>query len=198
MHAAGELALDQGQERPAEDQDRQLVQATLSGDLTAFDTLVDRHWSKVASVAGRFLNDPDDVEDAAQEAFVQAYRHLGSFRGQASVRTWLIRIVANVCRSRRRSFWRRRVELTEEPAGPGDPSLDSHTLLEAALSAHHVGEAVHRLPERLRLPLVLYFYEELSGTEIATALGWNESTVWTRIYAAYRELRKQLGSAQDG
>src|SRR5689334_9834784 len=115
VHAVGELALDPGQERPTDDQDRQLVLATLAGDHTAFDRLVQRHWSRVASVAGRFLDDPNEVDDAAQEAFVQAYRHLRGFRGEASVRTWLIRIVANVCRSRRRSAWRRQVELTEEP-----------------------------------------------------------------------------------
>jgi RNA polymerase sigma-70 factor (ECF subfamily) len=197
MHAAGEAALKRGPEPAAEDPDEQLVHAALRGDTTAFDTLVDRHWTKVAAVAGRFLDDPNEVEDAVQEAFVQAYCHLRSFRGHATVRTWLIRIVANACRSRRRSFWQRRVSVVEAPAAVEHALVDPQSLAERDLAARELDEAVHQLPERLRLPLVLYFYEDLSGPEIAAALGWNESTVWSRIYTAYRELRKRLQPAKD-
>jgi RNA polymerase sigma-70 factor, ECF subfamily len=196
VRVAGELALEKGLQAGAEDADRRLVEATLAGDPSAFEALVDRHWAKVAAVAGRFLTDPNEVEDAVQETFVQAFCHLHGYRGQASVRTWLIRIVANVCRTRRRSFWGRRVFLTETPGGAEGAAANPQRLVEDALLHDEVDAAIHRLPERLRLPLVLYFYEELTGPEIAAALGCNTSTVWSRIYAAYRELRKQLGSGE--
>jgi RNA polymerase sigma-70 factor (ECF subfamily) len=192
VSAAGEWVLKRA-EAPAPDVDRELVAGAIAGDLSAFDALVDRHWAKVAAVASRFLDDPNEVEDAAQEAFVQAYRNLRSFRGDASVRTWLLRIVANVCRSRKRSFWWQRISLGENSESSGIEPVDPQLLVEAAASTEALDRAIEALPERLRLPLVLYFYEELSGREVAAALGWSENTVWSRIYAAYRELRKTLG-----
>jgi RNA polymerase sigma-70 factor (ECF subfamily) len=194
MIAGGELAVEQGRGRPAADADRPLVDAARAGDLAAFDALVARHWRRLASVAGRFLADPDEVDDAVQEALVRAFRQLGGFRGEASVQTWLIRILVNVCKNRRRSPWWRRLILSESQAAAlgSDHAPDPQALAEVRLSLQQLEQAVERLPERLRLPVVLHFYEELSGPEIAAVLGWNESTVWTRIYTAYRELRKAL------
>src|SRR5688572_3066244 len=72
MQAAGDLAVERQPLPLAGDADRLLVQACLAGDAAAFETLMERHWRKVASVAGRFLDDPNDVDDALQETFVQA------------------------------------------------------------------------------------------------------------------------------
>jgi RNA polymerase sigma-70 factor (ECF subfamily) len=176
----------------ADDEDQALARAARAGDAAAFDALVQRHWRKVASLASRLLDDPDEVEDAVQETFLRAYEHLGSFRAAASVRTWLLRIAVNVCKNRRGSWWRRRVWLAANPGElaprpPGDP-------LAAAVRQQELAEALGRLPERQRLPVVLHFYEELSGAEIAAVLGWNESTVWSRIYAGCRALRKHLAA----
>src|SRR5438046_7232949 len=118
--AGGEVAVAHWREQaPAdgvEDEERQWVRATLDGDLAAFDRLVERHWPKVASVVGRFLADPNDVEDTVQETFVRAFEGLRGFRGEASVRTWLLHIALNVCRRKRSEFWRRRVHLTDDEA----------------------------------------------------------------------------------
>jgi RNA polymerase sigma-70 factor, ECF subfamily len=194
VQAAGEMVVDQPLRTAAEDEDQHLVHATLRGDSRAFDTLVQRHWGKVASIAGRFLRDPNDVEDVTQETFVQAYRHLRAFRGQASIQTWLIRITVNVCKNRVRTAWWRRVSLVG--AAPLDPAgaSDAQALAEGAVLQEQFEKAVALLPDALRVPFVLRFLEDLSGAEIAAALGWNESTVWTRIYAARRELRKRLGN----
>jgi RNA polymerase sigma-70 factor, ECF subfamily len=197
VHALGELVVEQRPRLAARDTDQQLVEAALAGDLTAFDALVERYWRKLASVAGRFLDDPNEVDDAVQEALVRAFQRLQGFRGEASVQTWLIRIVVNICRNRHRSGWRRFVSLFDSPMEAGPATQDPQLLAETALALEELGEAVQRLPERLRLPLVLHFYEDLSGPEIAAVLGWNESTVWSRIYAAYRELRKQLAAPRD-
>lgn len=194
MQAGGE-ALVEGAVRPgSDDPDHLLVRAALAGDGAAFDSLVDRHWRKVASVAARFLDDPNEVEDAVQETFIQAFTHLRGFRGRATVRTWLLRIAANVCRNRRRSPWKRRVTLSDVPPEGEGASLDPRQQAERDLRGAELHAAVGRLPEHLRLPLVLHFFEDLTGAEIAEVLGWNESTVWTRLYAARRELKKQLGS----
>lgn len=192
MHAPGEMAMSQGSEWAGEDVDYRLVRATLAGDMSAFDALVERHWQKVASVAGRFQADPNEVDDAVQETFVLAFRHLRRYRAEASFRTWLLRIAVNVCRSRRTAPWQRRVSLVANDELSGAGSVDVQRLAEQQLSQEELAKAVQQLPEKLRLPLILRFYEELSGPEIAAVLGWNESTVWSRIYAACRELKKRL------
>ena len=192
VQVAGELVVEQRPGAPAPDPDLCLVRDARAGDSAAFDRLVERHWRQLVSIAGRFLDDPNEAEDAVQEALVRAYHGLGSFREEASARTWLIRIVVNVCRNRRTSGWRRLVCFFDRVPEVRSASPDPRLLAEAALEHEEVAAALARLPDRLRLPVVLHFYHDLSGPEIASVLGWNESTVWTRIYAAYRKLRKQL------
>jgi RNA polymerase sigma-70 factor (ECF subfamily) len=186
---------------PLPEEERRWVRAALAGDLAAFDALVDRHWRKVASVVGRFLTDANDVEDAVQETFVRAFESLRGFRGDASVRTWLIRIAVNLCKNRRGEFWRRRVTLTDDDAALHAEAAGARTLAEAALLQGEweraLRAAMQQLPDRQRLPLLLHFFEDLSGAEIAAVLGWNESTVWSRIYAGCRALRKKLASYRE-
>src|SRR5262249_42065514 len=205
MRIGGEIAVEPRPMRAAEDgadeEERRWVRAALEGDLAAFDALVARHWRKVASVVGRFLSDANDVEDAVQETFVRAFEGLRGFRGDASVRTWLIRIAVNLCKNRRSEFWRRRVMLTDddatlraEPAGA--PALADAALLQGEWE-RALQIALAQLAERHRLPILLHFFEDLSGAEIAAVLGWNESTVWSRIYAGCRELRNKLASYRE-
>jgi RNA polymerase sigma factor (sigma-70 family) len=185
----------------AEAEERAWVRATLAGDPAAFDRIVERHWRKVASVVGRFLGDPNDVEDTVQETFVRAFQSLRGFRGEASVQTWLLRIAVNLCKSRRSEYWRRRVQLLEaEPACFSEPAATAALAEGLMLQAeweHALRGALARLPDRLRLPIVLHFFEDLTGAEIAQVLGWNQSTVWSRIYAGCRRLRQSLAEYRD-
>jgi RNA polymerase sigma-70 factor, ECF subfamily len=217
MRIGGEIAVEQRPGRLADDgaeaecvraprgplpeEERRWVRAALEGDLAAFDALVSRHWRKVASVVGRFLPDANDVEDVVQETFVRAFENLRGFRGDASVRTWLIRIAVNLCKNRRGEYWRRRVTLTGDDAALRAEAPGERMLADAALLQGEWERALHaalqQLPDRQRLPLLLHFFEDLSGAEIAAVLGWNESTVWSRIYAGCRALRKKLASYRE-
>jgi RNA polymerase sigma-70 factor, ECF subfamily len=136
-----------------------------------------------------------------QETFVRAFENLRGFRGDASVRTWLIRIAVNLCKNRRGEYWRRRVTLTGDDAALHPEAAGARTLAEAALLQGEwegaLRAAMQQLPDRHRLPILLHFFEDLSGAEIAAVLGWNESTVWSRIYAGCRALRKKLASYQE-
>jgi RNA polymerase sigma factor (sigma-70 family) len=180
-----------------DEEERRWVERAREGDAAAFDRLVERHWRKIASVVSRFLSDPNDVEDAVQETFVRAFQGLRGFRGEASARTWLLRIAVNVCRNRHAEAWRRRVSLTEDDAALPHFAADARALAEAAIlrtdRERALRSALRELPEKLRLPILLHFIEELSGAEVAQVLGWNESTVWSRIYAGCRALRRKLG-----
>ena len=200
MQAEGEFAVGERLGRDAEEE-RHLIQAAQRGDLSAFDSLVDLHVHKVASVVGRFLQDPNDAEDALQETFVRAFQSLRGFRGEASVRTWLIRIAINVCKSRCGGFWSRRVCLRDGSAHFYAETADARRLAETALLHGEWEDTLRRqlgqLPDTLRLPIILHFFEDLSGAEIAAVLGWKESTVWSRIYAGCRRLRQRLALLQE-
>jgi len=162
---------------------------------------VRRYQASVYRIALRLLGTSTDADDVTQETFVRAYQHLRHFRGEASVGTWLIRIAVNLCKARCSEFWHRRVSLTDDPtaldlqpAGAQVPveAVQLHAEWEQAL-----GDALKQLPDKLRLPIILHFFEDLTGAEIAAVLGWNQSTVWTRIYAGCRQLRKNLTDYQN-
>jgi RNA polymerase sigma-70 factor (ECF subfamily) len=166
-------------DRSSADEEQRLLRAAQEGDTLAFAALVAGHLPKVASVSRRFLRDPDDAEDAVQETLIRAYRGLRRFRGEASVRTWLLRIAVNVCKNQRGEFWRRRVELAEDLSRLDEAAADSQecarSLAEAAMTRddrdRQLRRALQELPEQLRLPILLHFYEELSGAEIAAVGG---------------------------
>jgi RNA polymerase sigma-70 factor (ECF subfamily) len=188
-------------EERGEDGEGRLLRQARAGDVEAFAALAARHLPAIRSVIRRLLPDPNDTEDAAQETLLRAFRSVRGFRGEASARTWLLRIAVNVARTHRGEAWRRRITLTEDLSHLPESGADARALAEAAMARDAEDRALHQalaaLPERLRLPILLHFFEGLSGAEIAAVLGWNPSTVWSRIYAGCRALRKALEESAD-
>jgi RNA polymerase sigma factor (sigma-70 family) len=173
------------------DDEAALVLAARAGDLDAFAVLVDRYRRRALRVAYTIAG--DDAEDAVQEAFVKAHRHLGRFDTAAPFAPWLLRIVANEARNRRRGWNRRnRIELRlasrrgDDGASPEDAALrdEERTALAAAVS---------RLPERDRAVIALRFFAGLSEAEAAQALGVPVGTVKSRLSRALDRLRSELG-----
>jgi RNA polymerase sigma factor (sigma-70 family) len=164
--------------------DAELVREARAGDQEAFRALMQGHQARLLRLVGRFVGSREDAEDVVQEAFIAAYRQMGRFRGDASFGTWLGRIAI---------YKALKVAKRERRATPleGNPARQSADEPDQA-AAIAVREAVARLPERLRLPVLLRFWEGLSGKEIAEMLGWKQSTVWTRLYRGLERLRKDL------
>ena len=165
--------------------DVELVERAQAGDVEAYGELVRRYERRVALVLARLLDDTRDVEEATQDVFVQAWRHLDRFRGDAAAFTWLYRIAVNEALMRRR---RRRPELTEldeTTASPpvSDEAGDLRTFLLLQLQA---------LPFELRAPLVLRDHEGLSNGEVAEALGLTLAATKSRIHRARMQLRAAL------
>ncbi len=202
MLMEGEIALRSwGDSRGANEEqqeEQQLVQAALAGDRAAFDSLVARHWRKIASVAGIYFRDPNEVEDVVQETLIRAFQSLTHFRQEASLQTWLIRIAINVCKSRQGGFWQRRIRLLSHQEVVEQSDADTGNVAETSLLRNEwertVRCAVGQLPEKYRLPIILHYMENLSGAEVAKALDLSESAVWARIYTGCRMLRKRLGN----
>jgi RNA polymerase sigma-70 factor (ECF subfamily) len=167
--------------------DPELVTAAAE-DLDAFAEIVRRHQDFVFGAALRVTRDPVIAEDLAQETFVRAYRGLGSFRGDAQVRSWLYRIATNLALNavqRRREYPAETLPESAQQSGP------AHELELGELRAE-LRQAIESLPEDLRGPLVLREYHELSYQEIAAATGLPLNTVRTRILRARRALRDRM------
>ena len=172
-----------------------LVRQAAAGDPTAFRALFARHKNDVARLVYRMLNAPADLEDVVQEVFVQVFRSLKDFRGQAKFSTWLHRVTVNVVLMHRRSA-RSRPVLTEEIPGElvGD---ELQTLPDEDVERRERMRAFQRLLAKLadkkRVVFVLHELEGMSPAEIAEVVGAPVLTVRTRLFYARRELEAMLG-----
>lgn len=164
--------------------DEHLVTRAKQGQVAAFEELVRRHQDRVYRVAWRLLGDEREAEDAAQDAFLQAWRSLGAFRGDSAFGTWLYRITSNRCLNMLRG--RRQFEEL-----PGDRKSDSpsiETTVEARLQLEDVRRAIATLTPEQRIPLVLRELEHCSYEELATILDVSVSAVKSRLLRARVEL----------
>ncbi len=176
--------------------DEELVEACQSGEASAFDVLVARWEDRIRGAAFRFLGSEEEARDVAQEAFLRAYRALGSFKREARFSSWLYQIATNLCRDRlRRRKTRATVSLEEiEENGPVmvEARPGAHDRLLQMDLARAVRRAVEALPDEQREVVILKEYQELTFIEIAQTLDVPVSTVKTRLYRGLGQLRRRL------
>ena len=190
--------------------DQQLVERAQRGDKRAFELLVLKYQRKLGRLLSRFVRDPAEVEDVTQEAFIKAYRALGSFRGDSAFYTWLYRIGINTAKNYLVALGRRAPTSTgfdnEEAEGFEDAEQlrDSNTPeseLEGKEIAATVNRAMDALPADLRAAITLREIEGLSYVEIANVMNCPVGTVRSRIFRARdaiaAELRPLLGTETD-
>jgi RNA polymerase sigma-70 factor (ECF subfamily) len=183
-------------------EDPQLVQLVLDGDTEAFNDLVERHQSRAYNLCVRMLGDADAAADVAQDAFISAYKHLPSLRGE--FRPWLMRIVANGCRDVLRSQKRRpSVSLDLERDDDDTPAMqlaDTGDGPEAALMKSElqktIAGALAEIPDDQREVVILSDIQGLSYQEIADMTGINIGTVKSRLNRARSRLRELLVAAE--
>ena len=173
---------------PGPEQDRILVTQTLEGDLGAYEELVGRHHAVVTRIAARVVGH-DEAEDVSQDAFLRAFHRLDGFRGESSVRTWLLRIAHNAALDHLR---RRRAEPVD-PASLDETPADESVRLPA--ERLELRERVERLEGKLqplspphRTVLVLRDVEGLSYDEVAAITETPLGSVKGRLHRARREL----------
>ena len=176
--------------------DADLVEASLAGDRQAFDLIVERHRRHVYQLCYRFVGNHEDASDLAQDVFIRAFRGLKTFKGQASLSTWLYRIAVNVSLNKVGAKGPRAVSLELLHRG-GDERLvsDAETPTEALLRderAAHVRAAIARLPRKQRATLVLRVYHELPHEQIAAILGSSVGAAKANFFHALNNLKKLL------
>lgn len=175
-----------------------LIERGRRGDRAALEALLDRHDQEVLNVAYRLLGHPDDALDIRQQAYLNVCRSIERFNGRSSFRTWVLRIVINLCRdhARRGGADRRRVDGLAGQI-PLQPTIESP----GAQCDHHeqatrVADAVVALPAVQREVLVLRHYHDMSLTAAAEVLEIPLSTAASRLTAAMGRLREMLAEAQ--
>jgi RNA polymerase sigma-70 factor (ECF subfamily) len=179
----------------------QLVQSSRKGDLGAFNTLVQIYQRQVYNLCLRMVGSAA-AEDAAQEAFITAYRRLSSFRG-GSFRAWLLRIAANICCDelrRRRSRPAASLEAALEAGSPADVPSPLANPEEEALRrelARHLQQGLATLPTEQRLAIILRDIHGLSYEELAEALGCSLGTVKSRIARGRARMRQYLMARRE-
>jgi RNA polymerase sigma-70 factor (ECF subfamily) len=187
--------------------DHALVLGVQRGDARAFEALMRRHNRRLYRTARAILKDDVAAEDALQEAYVAAYRHIGEFRGDAQIATWLTRIVVNqalqALRKRRRDgvvmlFEEPSDEAREAAASDAQPSPGTpETAMVRTELRHLIERKIDALPESYRTVFVLREVEDLTVEETAAALGIPEATVRSRLFRAKARLREALAQELD-
>jgi len=156
--------------------------------------LVREHYTYIRRLALSILDDPDEAEDAAQEAFIAANRSLDKFRGDSRPRTWLTAITVNACRGRLRKRKARQglqnvlqaLHLAQsQPASPEEAAIQQDV-------QRSLRQAVAALDDRHRLPILLRYVHGLSVPEIAASLHTNPGTIYSRLHYARRMLIAHL------
>lgn len=186
--------------------DQRLVERAQAGEKRAFDLLVAKYQRKLSRLLSRFIRDPAEVEDVAQEAFVKAYRALPSFRGDSAFYTWLYRIGINTAKNHLVAMGRRAPTTTEfdadeaETFEDGDQLRDINTP-ESLMMTRQIGETVNAamdaLPEELRTAIALREIEGLSYDEIAAIMNCPIGTVRSRIFRAREAIAAKLRPLLD-
>jgi RNA polymerase sigma-70 factor (ECF subfamily) len=190
--------------------DQLLVERAQHGEKAAFELLVSKYQRKLVRLLSRFIRDPTEVEDVAQEAFIKAYRALPSFRGDSAFYTWLYRIGINTAKNYLVAMGRRAPTVSETESPDGDSPEESGQVpdyntpeneLMSRQIAETVNKAVEELPEELRTAITLRELEGLSYEEIASIMNCPIGTVRSRIFRAREaiaeRLRPQLETRKD-
>ena len=187
---------------PNESTDSKLVKRVQKGDKGAFDMLVLKYQHKIVNLIMRYVRDPEQALDIAQDAFIKAYRALPRFRGDSAFYTWLYRIAVNTAKNHLAAQRRRPIDI--ELDLQDSEQYDLHAKLKETDTPEGVTiceelrktveKAIQLLPEDLRTAIVLRELDGMSYEEIAQTMECPVGTVRSRIFRARDAIRKKVGT----
>ena len=186
--------------------DQQLVKRVQQGDQAAFDILVKKYQHKIMSLISRYVKQPGDVADVAQEAFIKAYRALPNFRGESAFYTWLYRIAVNtaknylVSRSRKppgTDIDAQDAEFLDDGHGLKDIASPESQILSEEIK-QTVLDAIEALPDELKQAITLRELDGMGYEEIAFTMDCPIGTVRSRIFRAREAIDKKLKPLLEG
>ena len=148
--------------------------------------LMNEYGDSVLRMCCIYLRDYQLAEDMAQETFLRVYQHYGDFNNRSSLKTWILQIAINLCRNQMRTRWwksRSRTEIGE---------IQTNEYEDSFLEREMILEEIGKLPPKYKEVILLYYYQELTITEIAEVIGEKESTVKARLVRARNKLKPEL------
>ena len=180
--------------------DSALVERVQQGDKRAFDLLVRKYQHKVVGLVSRYVKNYAECEDIAQEAFIRAWRAIGSFRGESAFYTWLYKIAVNTAKNHLVAMGRRPpaddIAIDDATFLPGGDRMHESATPERELMRQEIEQTVfstvQSLPEELRTAITLREVDGLSYEEIAEAMGCPIGTVRSRIFRAREAIDEKL------
>jgi RNA polymerase sigma-70 factor, ECF subfamily len=173
------------------EEDRQDIEAVLSGSSEAFSNLVKRYLKPIYYLALRMLRNPQDADDVTQKTFLKAYRALSGFQFRSSFKTWLSAIAINLCRT---ELMRTKRPMIELPESLSDMGYEKQREKEDEDSRKFVlKQALEDLPLRQKEVVMLRIYQELPFKEIAEALQSTETAVKVNFHHAMKSLKTSIG-----
>jgi len=190
---------------PKIDSEYKLIGAIGSGDIPAFEKLIQRYRNSVLNFIYKYLGDRFGAEDLAQEVFIRVYRARADYVPSAKFTTWLFRIATNLALNSVRDNRHQRMEISldapitadaedgdERPLDVADkhPDIEQHLVEEARKKM--IRHAIEKLPEKQRAAVLLHKYQELDYNEIAKILECSESALKSLLFRAYETLRVEL------
>jgi len=175
------------------------------GDKSAFDLLVIKYQHKIVHLVNRYVKDPSEAQDVAQDTFIKAYRALGDFRGDSAFYTWLYRIAINTAKnyllSRSRRHFDYEIDVQDAEQVENAPQLKDIETPENLLMNEQIvaviKSAIERLPEEMRIAITLREFEGMSYEEIAEAMDCPIGTVRSRIFRAREAIDQKLNPLLD-
>ncbi|MBR2407586.1 MAG: sigma-70 family RNA polymerase sigma factor [Lachnospiraceae bacterium] len=153
------------------------------------ESLMRTYGNDVLRMAYSYVKDYDTAEDIFQEVFIKVNANLAAFRGESSIKTWLLRITVNACKDYLKSAYSRRVTMFSEEEETNIPAADTMDEIERKQDGEQIRNALLLLPEKYREVLVCLYYEERSVAETAKVLGLSEGTVKSRLSRAREKFR---------
>jgi RNA polymerase sigma-70 factor (ECF subfamily) len=177
--------------------DSELIQKCLEGDRDIFAELVNRYKKLIYGVIYNISGDTSEANDLFQEVFLRIYKSLHRYNSDYQFATWAIKITTNVCRDRIRQ---RRMEPipVEEINETGDDYNNPETRYLAREQMYRIRRIIGELPEKYRIPVVLFHQQRLSYEEMAQILGQPVTIIKNRLYRARLMLRDKLNSSGEG
>ena len=200
-HAAGKGRKKTGESGVSEAKvDQLLVERVQKGDKAAFDLFIHKYQHRIVSLISRYVNDPSEALDVAQEAFIKAYRAIGKFRGDSAFYTWLYRIAINTAKNwlvaRKRRPPASDIDAADAEQYDMESRLKDRSTPENELMREEIEKTVYdtiaTLPEDLRTAIILREMDGMSYEEIATTMECPIGTVRSRIFRAREAIDEKL------
>ena len=185
--------------------DHELVERVKRGEREAFDLLVLKYQHRIANLVARYVQDPSEVLDVTQEAFIKAYRAISRFRGDSAFYTWLYRIAINTAKNHLAAQARRPqesgIDLTDAEQLAGNTGLKEHATPEGLVLTEEIQRtviaAIEALPEDLKVAISLRELEGLSYEDIARVMECPIGTIRSRIFRAREAVNARLRPLLD-